>query len=523
MELVSISSVGPRVIEPRETLVVEGSGFVEGPAVLKIEGDFASTGMAAAKRRSVEFDAVAIDEGRVETRVTRRMMERLTQVPSLFRGRVTVKFPLRSASSAIELGATLEDVELDLRPGGVGVAELAARRRAARVFLRDLGVEVAQGEGDDGLEVIAVRSGSAALAAGLRVRDKLSGLQGRALSSLEDMAGVECPQGCRFEWVTQEGRVRTGLLRSPDGGWLGSDELTAIVLASLALGFFVAFAAPRRHRYQSLGSRRGDPLTGALVFAGVSIPLLMVPAAVMLTRAQFGATLFLMGLGALALSGAAIFGTGHPLRRAAWLAVQLFAVPAVVIVAGLYGSAVGLWDIVESQEAAPWRWHVWSNPFAVPVVFGALSVLWPRGAISPLSSRAASFVGWLAALPGALLIGAYFLGGWLLPGVTAEDQMDSGLFLCMGCLVYSFKVWGVLVVARWYALRTVAGRRREDTHAGLVQGAALLLVGVAASAFWAMVEIPDVYRVAGQVLATAVSVTFFTSLMLSGLRRARFA
>jgi hypothetical protein len=48
----------------------------------------------------------------------------------------------------------------------------------------------------------------------------------------------------------------------------------------------------------------------------------------------------------------------------------------------------------------------------------------------------------------------------------------------------------------------------------------VLVIAAVLALAWVWVDLPDSYRVTGQILATAASVTFFTALTIFGLKNA---
>ncbi len=188
-------------------------------------------------------------------------------------------------------------------------------------------------------------------------------------------------------------------------------------------------------------------------------------------------------------------------------------------VAGASSSAVGLWDIVASQEATPWGWHAWSSPFALALVFAAVALLWPTTPMNTKDGRIASIAAWIAAVPAAALLTVCCLGGWLIPDVPVSRMTSSGLLLAMGCLFFFAKTWIVLLVARWFAATGIVERRAHRAKARI--GLRFIALGVAGALTlgWIWADLPISFRMVGQVLATAASVTFFTTLTILGFRR----
>ncbi|MCP4678767.1 MAG: PDZ domain-containing protein [Deltaproteobacteria bacterium] len=500
---------------------MSGTGFIEGPTRIRFEGAFEPIGLAEPKSHTAYLDGTAVSGTLIEIPINSRVMKQLTDEPARFKGSVEVTFPAASALDAIRIVARNEHIEIDLRPAGGGVAIAARRFREANHLLASLGIALTGDDGKDNLVIAEIIPGSPAAAAGVEPGDRILAVDGTALAAPADLAGVSEGDSHRFELVSGEGTMREVVLAVGSPMQLDSDEFTAIVLSSIALGLFLAFAAPTRRRTAMPYTRTTDPFTKAIGFAAVSVPLILIPAGAMLSHAEFGAAIALIGVNVLGLAGIALFTTGKALKRFAAFLAHLLPVPAIMAVAGASGSAIGLWDIVASQEATPWGWHAWSSPFALGLVIAAVALLWPSTAGNSENKQASTFAAWTASAPGAALIAAYCLGGWIIPGIPVNRMTDSSLLLIAGCLIFFTKTWIVLLVARGFAAASVVERRtmRTKIHLGL----RFVALGVAAvlALGWLWTDIPTSCRIAGQMLATATSITLFTAGVIVMLKKAR--
>ncbi len=519
--LASVDEVGPATVEPGDIIRMTGTGFVEGPARIMFEGMFESVGLAEPESHTAHLDGTAVSGTLIEIPVTSRVMAQLTDEPTHFEGSVEVTFPAAAALDAISIIARSEHVELDLRPAGGGVAIAARRFREASHLLASLGIALTGDGGKDNLVIATIVPGSSAAAAGVEPGDRILAVDGTALAAPADLAGVSEGDSHRFELVSSVGEMREVELAVGSPMQLDSDEFTAIVLSSIALGFFLAFAAPTRRRAARSYVRTTDPFAKAIGFGAISVPLILIPAGAMLSHAEFGAAIALIGVNVLGLAGIALFTTGKALKRVAAFLAHLLPVPAIMAVAGASGSAIGLWDIVASQEATPWGWHAWSSPFALGLAIAAVALLWPSTAKSSENKKASTFAAWMASAPAATLITAYCLGGWIIPGIPVNRMTDSSLLLIAGCLIFFTKTWIVLLVARGFAAASIVERRTTRTriHLGLrfiaLSVAAVLALG------WLWADMPTSCRIAGQMLATATSITLFTAGVIVMLKNAR--
>ncbi|MCP4606805.1 MAG: PDZ domain-containing protein [Proteobacteria bacterium] len=446
-------------------------------------------------------------------------MKQLTDEPAQFEGAIEVTFPTAAALDAIRIVAKNNSVAFNLRPAGGGIQLAAQRFREATRLLHLLGLVLEDQQNGGGLLIAKVTEGSPAAVAGVKVGDRLLAVDGTALAIPSDLAGVSLKSSHRFELVSLQGTIREVVLKFGPSAHLDKDEFMAIVLSSIALGLFLAFAAPTSRRLTPLNTTSVDPLIKAIGFGVVSILILLVPAGAMLSRAGFGTSVLLLGLNVLGLTSIALFAKGTPLSRITAFFAHVLPVPAMMTVAGASSSAVGLWNIVAIQGAAPWGWHAWSSPFALALVFAAVALMWPSSPLNIENRRVGSIGSWIAAIPAAAMLTACCLGGWLIPGVPANRMTESGLVLAAGCIVFSAKTWTVLFIARWFAATGIVERRshRGKHHLGLrfiaLAMAAILALG------WLWIDLPIVFRIVGQVLATAASVTFFTALTILGLKR----
>ncbi len=519
--LATVEQIGPGVIEPGDVIRIKGNGFVEGPTRIVFKGAFEPVGLAAPEVRTVDVDGNAVSETLIEAPVTAEVMKRLANEPSRFVGNARITFPTASSLNTVHIVATAEGVAFDLRPAGGGVPLAAQRSREGIRLLNSFGMVVSDPVSGDGLEVKEVIPKSSAAQAGVEFGDRLLAVDGRALASPADLAGLSPSESHQFEMISRRGTARRVELSYISPAHLQTDEFASIVLSSIALGLFLAFAAPTRRKLTRPTNGQIDPFARAVGFALVSIVLLLVPACAILSRAGFGASLALLSANVLGLAGLSFFARGTIASRFARFVAHAFPVPAMIAVAGASSSAMGFFDFVASQEASTWKWHAWSSPFALTLVFASLALLWPSLPQSGQNRRLGSVAAWIAATPAAAMLTTCCLGGWLIPGIPLSAMASSSFYLALGCLVFFVKTWLVLLIARSFAAADILERRNTGDKSRIGLRFIALGAAVALTLGWLWADMPLAMRVAGQILATAASVTVFTALSMLGLKRVR--
>jgi hypothetical protein len=397
------------------------------------------------------------------------------------------------------------------------VANAAQRSRAAHSFLERLGIRMARAERQDELLVEGVAAGSPADRAGIEPGDRLLALDGTALAARTDLAGIEHRARYEFEVVTPRGAVRDVAVQPNPEDRLDLDEFAAVLLASMALGLFLAFAAPSRQRSARVAGAASGLISRLLGTVVVSIPLLLVPSLVTFGTADLLATLALLGLGVAGVAGVALYGKGRAASRVLAFGTHLLPLPVMLLLAAALGSTIGLSEVIGGQELTPWGWYVWANPFALVALVAAVALLWcrPGDSATPIARLAA----WTAAGAGAMLITACALGGWLVPGVPLDRLAVSPPLLLIGTLLFAAKSWLVLLAARWFAGAGVSdrrGRRRDDRPRVLLR--AVVLLGAAGAALaWEWSSLPDDLIAAGQLLASGAFVALAVAFVVRSI------
>jgi len=511
------------VVEPGDIIEIRGGGFVEGPTTVTFDGAFDPVGLVEGVDRVVVLEGTATSGGQIQVPVTGTTMGLLAAEPTVFRGTVSASFPDTLLEGATSIGAKSAPLELELRPAGGGVAAAARRTREADEILRLLGMSVESAAGQLELVISGVVPGGPADRHGMAPGDRILSVNGVPMTSANDIAGLELSEPHVFQFATPGGAVQSARIRAAPLDPLEMDEFVAIVLTALSLGVFLAFAWPRRRSRGATEPSRSGTLMSVVGFAVVSIPILTLPALAILTRADVGAALALLGISTASVVLATLHG-GMPNRPISMLA-RLLVVPILLVLAGAFGSTFGLWNVVLSQSTGPWGWHAWSNPFAILAVLAAVSLVWQPISTQEGTFALAAIAGWSAAVTASMVITAWTLGGWLLPTIDPGRAPGGALSLLLGVAVFAAKTWLVLLGARWFAGAGAVDRRTGRARAGsLLLKAGLLVVSAAGAMAWNWAGLPEDLCAAGRVLSGGFSIalaTAFVTSKVAGLLRPR--
>ncbi len=514
--LAAIDEVNPKMLEPGDILEIGGTGFVEGPARISFDGQFDPYGMVGAVHRRIELDGTAVSNVLVQIHITNTVMSTLAVEPVEFKGTISIRFPSALSMGETRIQAVSRTVSLDLRPTGGGVEAAARRNREAEVILDLAGISLAHSEAGNELIVRSVTREGLADRHGIDRGDRFLSVDNVALAAPSDLAGLDTEGLHSFEFLTVSGEIRAFKARLTSINPLEVDEFAAILLTSVALGFFLAFAGRRRNRScLDAHPKTGNPLVTALGFSVASVPMLFLPAVVISTRADMGASLTLLGAVVAGLAIVALYGRGPVVYRGLGAIAHLLPVPVALVLAGTFGSSFGMWNLVASQESSLWGWHAWSNPFALAAFILAISLLWPALPDRESPTLAAGISSWLAAVSGSMAITACGFGGWLIPSLPMNELvLRNTMMLLVGVAVFALKTWLVLLTARWF-WSARAGDRRERVRQGrqTVVRAALLVVTAALAMAWNWYGLPEDLVAAGRVLAAGVSVVLAAAFM----------
>ncbi|MBN2196002.1 MAG: NADH-quinone oxidoreductase subunit H [Polyangiaceae bacterium] len=548
--LLEVTALHPSAVEGGDRVEILGSGFPEGRrGTVTFGGEVYRPGSAPVRVRGVVAEVVAASRKRLRLEVDPELVAAFCG-----RGResrhATFKGDLLVAFSPFQPGAPpvtgrLAGVELDWQPPPASDDLVAARLDVGRAALATLGVVVERA--DQGTVVVSsLDPDGRAARAGLQPGDTLLGFAGVRVGDEADFA---VPPGMRQGTV----RLRRGRHEDPVDRVIDLDGIssappdsltTAGFLVAIAVAVMLLFAAPlgrlftwaeRRmvSQVQVAVSPRAPPRQLArhiisdlaetllpddvpalarvlpyLALLGITalFTLLAFDGVVVATEADLplGILAGITGLVCVGLvAGGRLSGPHWSLRAGLRTALVLlgFQLPLLATLASvvvLVGST-RVRDLVLSQGAAPWEWHVFTSPASTVGVVLVLLVLTPRpvGApraipevdrppvsSSPTSRAARAFL--VAADSGHVLlvsslVALVLLGGYQVPGVPPTAQAANLSLQVLGAVLLAAKTWSFVSLVA--ALRWVVPELRHDEVTGLawrlVLPASFATVGIA--------------------------------------------
>jgi hypothetical protein len=493
-EFVRVLELAPHDVEVGDRLTLIGDGFPSGKAARVVfRGTLYRPGMAPVYGAQVAATGNVVTPERVEVEFNEGA-ERLFAstadglVHTTFEGDVEVGFAA-AAVGAPPVSGVLAGTTLDVRPS-IAADDAEHGRDGAQVLLA-LGIQATPV--GSGLSVDSVQRGSRAEAAGLATGDVLARFDGVRVASRADV--VPAPGERQATLRLFRGREVLERSVSVEGvaATLPFARTRGLVLVLSALVALFLFAAPlpvpiarRLQRAATrLRSRLGPaPTTTARTWLRAlgtivsdawpsSAPVAVADAAAigLLSTFSFGPTLvatrvdvaLLFGMAASALTAAAWAcqsTTWRGLRCAAQVAWQH--VPSAVALATVIVGAGSLkfQEIARAQGGLPWEWLAFRNPatLVAMVVVAAAGLIAlqsrQRGAIERLldddrldSPPKVPAVRALLRFHRTVMAGiaaALFLGGWILPGLSASGQDGSTGLQFLGALWFLGKTGLVL-------------------------------------------------------------------------------
>jgi NADH-quinone oxidoreductase subunit H len=537
-----VSDIAPREVELGDRVAIVGEGFPAGrEARVTFRGVLHRPGERPERGAEVALTGTVVGPEHVElafTETTQALFcgtgDRASH--TTFEGELEVAFASTSPG-APPVAGVLRHVQFDVRPS-VSAASMEQEREGEKL-LTWVGLEGTAGA--SGLSVTSVQPGSRAEAAGIVQGDILETFDGVRVSTAGDVLPVsgerEATVVLRHDVGAAPGErsprpsaanpaeaMRTlavdGFRRSPPADLVG-----AALLALAALAIVVAFGAPARPALAAplqrvisrmraglvpafrSAVREALPPPGpmALVDALLYALLVAMPFGQYLVAAQLDVGLLFVAA-ATALTVAALLAhrtAWKGLRAAAHVFVQhVPAALAVMAVVATTGS-LRIQEIARAQGGWPWDWLAFRSPG--PLV--ALALLLACGLVEPDAPESASglaaFVEAPAARPArgawleaacrghrlllAGLASALFLGGWLLPGLTAAEQSALPLLQLAGAVWLIAKTWGLFLLLTWARSAMPGARLGERTRSAalwLVPAAVAALFGAEAWTFW---------------------------------------
>ncbi len=535
-DLLSVVDFSPRRADVGDQLEVVGTGFPEGKlGTITFRGDLHQPGTDPTRGVSITAPLARTSQNRVSLVLSERLQARFCGAGrdaqhTTFRGDVVIAFaPLKAGAPPVT--GTLRDVALDLAPPPLPADVLAERAAEAEQFLKFAGIRVEPRRPEQLLELTVVLPHSRAAKAGLQPKDVIRQVDDVDVHAVEDLV----PSG-RHRFATLQvarGDLKHTAVHRMDVQGFRSAPPSELALASLIIGVAAAivllFMAPaaglmtwaerlvaRRLRASSSGgtlSRRGfwawlqhglvSMFSEDLLPAGRGLLLRVVPYLLFLcTSAAFtwlalGLPLISLDLDLgilLAASTTAMVTIGLMLGgwrdAGGWslvagirsaLQILTFQVPAltgVVCIVIMSGSA-RLPDIVSSQGALPWQWHLFRNPTLLVTFLLFLATALPEtsragtdlpeaesssgnaGSLRHPASRCLMFFAeWGHVFVLSSFAAALFLGGWRLPGVDPSTQLSALRLQVLGAVLFQAKCWLVVFTVLW--VRWVLPRVRVD-------------------------------------------------------------
>lgn len=509
--LAQIERISPETLEPGDVLRIQGSGFVEGDVEIVINGYFKPLGEGRKEKRTLKLKGIAVSETDIELRLPARTMMLLAAEPLTFDGRITVDFPL--AADVVRIFAVREDVHLELMPGGAGVAAHARKVRNAESHLSAVGIRPTAAKEVDGLVVAEVAAGSAADRAGIEFGDRVLAVDDRAVSGVADMAEISPFRSHVLDVVTRQGLMKKVALAPTSAAVLDSDELTAVILSSIALGLFLALAAPSSGRRSSLAIGKINPLTTLVGLALISLLLCIIPATALFVYS--GVLFWVFLFGCHAVSTIALYIRSSHRQTASLL--KLVAVPLFVATGSYLSSAVSPMEIVAAQQTVNLGPHLLTSPFALLLGTAALFIMWPSGE-SNTKNLFSQLLTWIGAVSLTATVTICLLGGWRIPFISPDSTKMPHLMPALYCLSFLVKSWLVLAAAQKLNAVHSKDRRSAQRQGGAYIVPMLLILLGGMTLLFEILTVPDTIRAAARILAAAMLLAFTSGLLGTTLK-----
>ncbi len=511
--LADIERVEPETLEPGDIFRIYGKGFVEGSVEVVLDGFITSHSNIPGKQRIVRFRGKAVSEQVVEVILSSRLLGENITEPSTFKGSIEIYFQIQSNT---RIFAKKESVELELNPGGAGVAASAKRKRKADEYLSSIGIRLVDSKDVDGFVVAEVFEGSTAANAGIVFGDRLFAIDNRNITKYTDLAEIKTSQPHFLDIVTRQGLVKRLSLKTSISGYFDRDELAAVLLSSIVLGLFLAMAVPaNRYVFRQL-HRVFNPYDWTFGIGLVSIYLCLIPASALFIDS--GLLLWLILFLSHAV-GIVFLLIKSPIKNMKCI-LRLFAVPIIVAASAYLSLAAGPTEITSTQTALPFGVNLLASPFTVLLGITSLFL------IQNLSFSASEHgpVAWCffylgnAALASTVTI--CLLGGWNIPFVTVSTETSGALWNIASCLVFLIKTWIVILISKRIVQVGKQERRQVKKREETILSSVLLIVFGGACVFYEAIPISDILRAAGQILAVGLCSTLFAGYLALELKNA---
>lgn len=504
--LAQIDGVTPETLEPGDVLHIHGSGFVEGEVEIVVSGVFKPLGNGRKEKRTLKLKGIAVSETDIELSLPPRTMMLLAAEPLTFDGSITTNF--RLASDVVRIFAMRDNVHLELMPGGGGVAAHARKVRNAESHLSTVGIRPAAAKDVDGLVVAEVAAGSTADRAGVEFGDRVLAVDDRAVTGVEDMADISPHRSHIIDIITRQGLMKKVVLAPVSAAVLNNDELTAVMLSSIALGLFLALVAPSSRRRIPLPIQKVDPLTALVGMVLISLVLCLIPATALFM--YNGALFWVFLFGCHAVCTIALF-LRSPVRKTASL-LKPAAIPSLAAVAAYLSSAVSPREIVAAQQSLTLGPHLLTSPLAL--LLGTATLFMMRSTDETnVKNPTSLFLTWMSDVSLAATVTMCLLGGWRIPFVSLESTKILHAIPALYCLSFLAKTWLVLAAAeKVNAVRTKERRTAPSRADGYIAPLVLIMLG-GMTLLFEILPVPDTLRGASRILAAAMLLVFTSGLL----------
>lgn len=514
ISLSEIKTVSPPVIEPGDTLVIEGSGFVKGPTKITLDGEFDPVGLVPPSIHQITLHGTAVSDTKIVRKIDEAIMGRITPEAAEFNGQLKVQFPTAMTDTPIKIQATIQELHIELRPSGGGVQISARRLREAEEIFQILGIGINSQNTLDELLIDRVTKDSIADRGGIEAGARLLAVDGVALASPSDLAGLNLAEEHRLEFVSNRGQNQVLVARLSQVDPLEKDEFAAVLLTSIALGLFIAIMLPRFRR-PTFGPPKGrNPLWTAFGLGVAGVPILLFPALVIAWKIDIVGTVFLLALGFISLVVVLMYSDANILSRFTGFIVYAIPMLVVILIGSTSSNNFGLFEVVKAQGETRWGLHVWSNPFTMLTTIVALSLAWPSRMLGYAPRGAALIGGWSLAIVTSAVVVFYCLGGWQIPGIPTSSLPVGTPAMAVAVTIFALKTWLVLSAARAMAGASNIDRRKQQKSILPTVIRAGILIALAAAAFgWEWTTMPEDFKFAAQIISAGLFFTLVTAFL----------
>lgn len=565
LQLLRVTELAPRDLEPGDVISILGEGFPSGKAArVTFRGALLRAGERPLRGAEIVTSGTVAGPDHVEVTFDEGLQALFCRAGDLathttFQGDVEVAFAAAAAGQP-PIAGQLQGITIDARP--IARASDSARDAEGERTLALLGVHVAPGAHRTGLLVDRIDPGSRAESAGVVSGDVIASWDHIRVGALADVLPApgqrEAVLGVRHaQESTESPRTLsvTGVRPAPPAELFGP---ALGVLAALA--FIFAFCAPApggidasldrltagvracvprlRHGPASAWAQIAASCSTAVrevvppvawssaLDAAASGALVVLPFGQYLIAARLDVAILLVAA-ATTLAAAAFAASGSISRgavaalRVAWLHVPAaFAVSSVVLMTG----SLRVREIGRSQGGWPWEWLAFRSPASL---LAFLLLVWSArieiAGVFPRPVERRSGQGWTDAvcrahrLIVAGLASALFLGGWSLPGLSAAQQDAWPALEMAGALCFAAKVAGLAIALSWTRVASAVAPDVRLRGVGLAALSVATVVATAAWSGWGLARTEQSLASAGLLVVSAVVAVALVHRLRAGL------